>query len=251
MALVGRGGGSSAAATPHARDAPCATTRVAACRGAAAAGAHPAAAGVGSGRRRGQQHQQQRRHHDHHAAVASQQRGVLPCRAARDQAGGRGAGALRGAPTTRRQRAGCGGEAHFCTLLLLTLSASWPCQPVCSWWLWQHARFRRQWVLMSLARLPPVCSQPDPEGASLAASLQEAVRAGSLSVKQAAASLASYLRQRQQQAAAAAGSASSSPGHGCRQPSSVGSSGVVAGTALSPFTLSGPEVRGGGRCSRG
>lgn len=89
--------------------------------------------------------------------------------------------------------------------------------------------------------------QPDPEGASLAASLQEAVRAGSLSVKQAAASLASYLRQRQQQAAAAVGSASSSPGHGCRQPSSVGSNGVLGGTSLSPFALSGPEVRQGGR----
>ncbi len=89
--------------------------------------------------------------------------------------------------------------------------------------------------------------QPDPEGASLAASLQEAVRAGSLSVKQAAASLASYLRQRQQQAAAAAGSASSSPGHGCRQPSSVGSSGALGGTALSPFALSGAEVR---QCSQ-
>jgi hypothetical protein len=91
--------------------------------------------------------------------------------------------------------------------------------------------------------------EPDPEGASLAASLQEAVRAGSLSVKQAAASLASYLRQRQQQAAAAAGSASSSPGHGCRHPSSVSSSGMLGGTALSPFALSGPEVRqeqGGG-----
>lgn len=77
----------------------------------------------------------------------------------------------------------------------------------------------------------------------MAASLQEAVRAGSLSVKQAAASLASYLRQRQQQAAAAAGSASSSPGHGCRQPSSVGSSGALGGTALSPFALSDAEVR--------
>jgi hypothetical protein len=75
--------------------------------------------------------------------------------------------------------------------------------------------------------------EADPEGASLAASLQEAVRAGSLSVKQAAASLASYLRQRQLHAAAG-GSASSSPGRGSGQPSSVGSSGAVR---VTPFSL--------------
>ncbi len=50
---------------------------------------------------------------------------------------------------------------------------------------------------------PPV----DEEGAALALSLQEAVKAGSISVKQAAASLVSYLRQKQQQQAAAAAAA--------------------------------------------
>lgn len=88
--------------------------------------------------------------------------------------------------------------------------------------------------------------EPDPEGASLAASLQEAVRAGSLSVKQAAASLASYLRQRQQAAAAAAiaaavaGSASSSPARGGGQPSSAGSTGspLASGSVnLTPFSM--------------
>ena len=119
-----------------------------------------------------------------------------------------------------------------------------------------HAAQRLLCAPASVLHLPPVGShhliaahlcarlQPDPEGASLAASLQEAVRAGSLSVKQAAASLASYLRQRQQQAAALAGSAASSPGHSCRQPSSAGSSGALGGAGLSPFTLSGSEVRG-------
>ncbi|EFN54299.1 hypothetical protein CHLNCDRAFT_135482 [Chlorella variabilis] len=77
----------------------------------------------------------------------------------------------------------------------------------------------------------------DPEGASLAASLQDAVRAGSLSVKQAAASLASYLRQSQLlQAAALGGSASSSPARGSHQPSSAGSTGA-GGPGITPFTL--------------
>lgn len=88
--------------------------------------------------------------------------------------------------------------------------------------------------------------ESDPEGASLAASLQEAVRAGSLSVKQAAASLASYLRQRQQAAAAAAiatavaGSASSSPARGDGQPSSAGSPGsplTSRSGSLTPFSM--------------
>ncbi|KAL4429346.1 hypothetical protein ABPG77_005120 [Micractinium sp. CCAP 211/92] len=85
--------------------------------------------------------------------------------------------------------------------------------------------------------------EPDPEGASLAASLQEAVRAGSLSVKQAAASLASYLRQRQHAAAAAAiatavaGSASSSPARVGGQPSSAGSTGSPLSGNLTPFTM--------------
>ncbi|KAL4458656.1 hypothetical protein ABPG75_013521 [Micractinium tetrahymenae] len=88
--------------------------------------------------------------------------------------------------------------------------------------------------------------EPDPEGCSLAASLQEAVRAGSLSVKQAAASLASYLRQRQQAAVAAAiaaavaGSASSSPARGCGQPSSAGSTGSPLASRsgnLTPFSM--------------
>lgn len=82
-------------------------------------------------------------------------------------------------------------------------------------------------------------AEPDPEGASLAASLQEAVRAGSLSVKQAAASLASYLRQRQA-AAVAAGSASSSPGSGACQLSCGGCCGTAGGLlGYSPFSLPG------------
>ena len=82
----------------------------------------------------------------------------------------------------------------------------------------------------------------DPAGASLAASLQEAVRAGSLSVRQAAASLASYLRQRQQQQQQlqqlqqAGSSAGSSPARGSgRQPSSAGST---------PFSLPGGAAGG-------
>lgn len=77
----------------------------------------------------------------------------------------------------------------------------------------------------------------DPEGASLAASLQDAVRAGSLSVKQAAASLASHLRQRQlHHASGLSGSAGSSPARSSRQPSSAGSTGAGGGSTT-PFSM--------------
>lgn len=92
--------------------------------------------------------------------------------------------------------------------------------------------------------------EPDPEGASLAASLQEAVRAGSLSVKQAAASLASYLRQRQHAVAtaavaAAAGSASSSPArdaqaHAHAHAHNGGSAGSVCSGRFGPSPFHAP-----------
>ncbi|PSC71085.1 RNA recognition motif isoform A [Micractinium conductrix] len=84
-----------------------------------------------------------------------------------------------------------------------------------------------------LPRAGGLGADPDPEGASLAASLQEAVRSGSLSVKQAAASLASYLRQRQHAAGAAAlgCAAAAASVSGLQQPSHV--AGVV------PFGLLG------------
>ena len=95
-------------------------------------------------------------------------------------------------------------------------------------------------------------SAVDPEGASLCASLQEAVRLGTIGVKQAAATLASYLRRKQAAAwlegpgAAAAAAAPLAPGSLEPSASPATSNSALLGGSWAPPALPGGSLLVGG-----